>query len=68
MNPMCRVMAMCCVLTLASSPALAQINVLTYHNNNARTGANLSETILRPDNVTSITLGKSAGSIDGVRN
>jgi hypothetical protein len=36
----------------------AQVNVLTYHNSNSRTGANLNETILTPDNVDSSTFGK----------
>ena len=39
--------------TLASSQ-----NVLTYHNNNARTGLNSAETTLTPANVNSATFGK----------
>src|SRR3984957_18547107 len=31
----------------------AQVNVLTYHNDNFRTGANTNETILTPANVSS---------------
>src|SRR5438477_11955573 len=31
----------------------AQVSVLTYHNDNLRTGANTSETILTPANVSS---------------
>src|ERR1700744_4584566 len=45
---------------------LAQTNVLTYHNDNARTGQNLSETILTPSNVTPSGFGKLfAVSLDG---
>jgi hypothetical protein len=48
------------VAAIAAMPGigLAQANVLTYHNNNARTGANLSETILTPSNVNAATFGK----------
>src|SRR6185503_16845150 len=37
---------------------LGQVNVLTYHNNNSRTGENLNETLLNPANVNSATFGK----------
>lgn len=33
-------------------------NVLTYHNNNARTGEYLNETVLKPSNVNSSSFGK----------
>jgi len=45
------------LLVIANS-SHAQVNVLTYHNNNSRTGDNLSETNLTPANVNSTTFGK----------
>src|SRR5258708_1849488 len=36
----------------------AQVNVLTQHNDNARTGANLQETLLSTQNVTASSFGK----------
>src|SRR4051812_19198559 len=38
--------------------ATAFVAVLTQHNNNSRTGANLQETILKPSNVNSASFGK----------
>jgi hypothetical protein len=41
--------------------------VLTYHNDNARTGANLTETVLTPANVNSAQFGKlHSYALDGV--
>ena len=45
------------LLVLSASRA-AGVNVLTYHNNNARTGANLNETNLTPATVASADFGK----------
>ena len=39
-------------------PTTTGINVTTYHNDNARTGQNLGETILTPTNVNSSNFGK----------
>jgi len=39
-------------------PTVSMSDVLTYHNDNARTGQNLSETILTPSNVNSTNFGK----------
>ncbi len=38
--------------------ARAQVSVLTYHNDNSRLGANLSEFTLTPENVNSTSFGK----------
>jgi hypothetical protein len=46
------------VLVLIGSYAAAQVNVLTAHNDIARTGQNLSETALTPSNVNAAQFGK----------
>ena len=48
-------------------PLMAQTNVLTYHNNVARTGSNLAETTLTPSNVNAANFGKLfQATLDGV--
>src|SRR5437660_10296843 len=43
---------------IAFVPAIFAVDVLTWHNDNARTGQNLSETILTPANVNFNQFGK----------
>jgi outer membrane protein assembly factor BamB len=45
------------LILLSTSPAIAQ-DVLTYHNNNARTGLDSKETILTTANVNATSFGK----------
>ena len=55
------------LLTAPLLPLAAQTNVLTFHNDVARTGQNLAETTLTPVNVNSATFGKLFQvALDGV--
>src|SRR5450631_983964 len=52
---------------LCSVGLQAQVNVTTYHNDNARTGQNTQETTLTPANVNSGQFGKLFTiTVDGV--
>jgi hypothetical protein len=46
------------LLGISSAPAYSQVNVTTYHNDNARTGQNRQETTLTPANVNSTNFGR----------
>lgn len=51
--------AMLSLLCLSFTPsALSQVNVLTQHNDNARSGLNANETFLTPANVNATTFGQ----------
>lgn len=59
-------LALICTALLFMPAAFSQ-DVLTYHNNNARTGLNANETILTPSNVNSASFGKLFTlSVDGL--
>lgn len=56
------------ILVLASAifmvlPVRGQVDVLTQHNDNARSGANLKETTLNPSNVDKANFGKLASRV-----
>jgi hypothetical protein len=54
------------VLALCAQSASSQVNILTYRNDNLRSGQNLSETTLTKSNVNSTSFGKVYSiSVDG---
>ena len=54
------------LLGLSTFTALPQVHVLTYHDDNARSGANLRETLLSPANVNAASFGRLfTYSVDG---
>jgi hypothetical protein len=57
MNTAGSTLSMVATLTVNSSPPPSNVTVLTYHNDNARTGQNLNETILTTSNVNSTQFG-----------
>ena len=61
------ILSLACFWILAQVLAGAQVNVVTYHYDNGRTGANLNETLLTPANVNSSQFGKLfSQSVDGI--
>src|SRR3989442_1134805 len=52
---------------LLPGSAQAQVNLVTYHNDNARTGVNANETVLTPSNVNKNNFGKLfTQGVDGI--
>jgi hypothetical protein len=52
--------ALLCMLLCSVRPACGQVSVLTHHNDNARSGANLAETTLTVSKITRESFGKLA--------
>src|SRR5205807_8047749 len=66
-NWMPSVALVCLVILTMALLAPAQVNVLTGHNDNARTGLNANETILTPTNVNIYGFGKIfSRPVDGI--
>ena len=58
LSPFLLLVFLIAVLVSFNVGAMAQIAVTTYHNDPARTGANVNETMLTPGNVNSTQFGK----------
>ena len=58
-----RLLALSCLGLLAGNLASAQTSVLTFHNDNQRTGLNAAETVLDPDLLNGKVTNKSFGSL-----
>ena len=54
---MAHAVARLCLLAAIAAPSQAQVDVLTQHNDNFRTGVNLQETVLKPLNVNPTDFG-----------
>src|SRR5215831_10837540 len=54
----CALVAVFACMLVGAQHVSAQVNVMTYHNDNARTGQNLNETVLTPANINVSTFGK----------
>ena len=54
----CALVALFACMLVGAQHVSAQVNVMTYHNDNARTGQNLNEAVLTPANVNVATFGK----------
>ena len=69
MRASCAIAFICLLVAFNSMMLAAQTNVLTWHNDMGRSGANTAETILTTTNVTKTLFGKiCSGHVDGAMN